>query len=189
MRPTSSACGCQLCATASGLLARALSLGRTPIPDWLSDEHVDATVQIGVLRLADAEARGIQTHLLWDATKAEFDNLRARIDGGRVTGTLSVNLRGSLPVYRLEAQCKGIQWKSGTVEAETVLESSGTGTELLARLHSAGTFAASGLEMDALPDLESVSGFYDIVWAQGRAAPALLGATTGFGERHLYEEG
>ncbi len=154
-----------------GLLARALSLGRTPIPDWLSDRHVDATVQIGVLRLADAEARGIQTHLLWDATKAEFDNLRARIDGGRVTGTLSVNLRGSLPVYRLEAQCKGIQWKSGTVEAETVLESSGTGTELLARLHSAGTFAASGLEMDALPDLESVSGFYDIVWAQ--AGPLL----------------
>jgi hypothetical protein len=149
-----------------GLLARALSLGRTPIPDWLSDRHVDATVQIGVLHLGDSEARGIQTHLLWDATKAEFDDMRARVDGGRVTGTLSVNLRGSLPAYRLEAHCQGIQWKSGAVDTETVLESSGTGAELLAHLHSAGTFRASGLEMDAIPDLESVSGFYDLAWAQ-----------------------
>ena len=155
----------------SGLLARALSLGRTPIPGWLSDRHVDATVQIGVLRLGDLQARGIQAHLLWDATKAEFDNIRAHIEGGRVDGTLSVNLRGSLPAYRLEANCKGIQWKSGTVDAETVLESSGTGAELPAHLHSAGTFAASGLELDALPDLESVSGFYDLVLAQ--AGPIL----------------
>jgi hypothetical protein len=154
-----------------GLLARALSLGRTPIPEWLSDRRVDATVQIGVLHLGDSQVRGIQTHLLWDATRAEFDNLRARLDGGHVTGTLSVNLRGSLPAYRLEAHCKGIQWKSGAVDTETVLESSGTGPELLAHLHSAGTFAASGLEMDALPDLESVSGLYDLVWAQ--AGPLL----------------
>jgi hypothetical protein len=154
-----------------GLLARALSLGRTPIPDWLSDRHVDATVQIGVLHLGDSQERGIQAHLLWDATRAEFDNIRARIDGGHVTGTLSVNLRGSVPAYRLEAHCEGLEWKSGAVETETVLESSGTGAELLAHLHSAGTFAAGGLEMDALPDLESVSGSYDLVWAQ--AGPLL----------------
>jgi hypothetical protein len=55
-------------------------------------------------------------------------------------------------------------WKAGKVDAETVLESSGTGAELLAHLHSSGTFAARGLEMDALPDLESVSGAYDLIW-------------------------
>jgi len=38
--------------------------------------------------------------------------------------------------------------------------------ELLARLHSSGTFVARGLEMEALPDLETVSGTYDLVWAQ-----------------------
>jgi hypothetical protein len=128
-------------------------------------------VQIGVLHLGDSQERGIQAHLLWDATRAEFDNIRARIDGGHVTGTLSVNLRGSVPAYRLEAHCEGLEWKSGAVETETVLESSGTGAELLAHLHSAGTFAAGGLEMDALPDLESVSGSYDLVWAQ--AGPLL----------------
>jgi hypothetical protein len=55
------------------------------------------------------------------------------------------------------------------VDAETVLESSGTGGELLAGLHSSGTFVARGLEMDALPDLGDVSGAYDLVWA--RMAP------------------
>ena len=150
-----------------GLLERALSLGRTSVPAWLSDSHVDATVQIGVLGLpGDLQARGIQAHLLWDGTKVEFDSLHARIEGGRVSGTLSVNLRGSVPAYRLEANCQGLEWKSGTVETETVLESSGIGTELLAHLHSAGTFTATGLEMETLPDLESVAGFYDLVWAQ-----------------------
>ena len=149
-----------------GFIARALSVVRTPIPAWLAERHADATVQIGSLRLADAEARDIQAHLLWDVTRAEFDDIHARFDGGRVTGALSVNLRGSLPAYRLEAHTKGVAWKSGKVDADTVIESSGAGAELLARLHSSGAFVARGLEMEDLPELESVSGAYDLVWSQ-----------------------
>jgi len=149
-----------------GLIARALSLGRPSLPDWLAERHLEATLQIGSLRLGDAEAREIQAHLLWDAAKVEFADMRARFDGGRVTGTLAVNLRGGRPVYRLEARAKGIDWKSGKMDAETVLESNGAGVDLLAHLHSTGTFVAQGVEMEALPDLESVSGAYDLVWAQ-----------------------
>jgi hypothetical protein len=152
-----------------GLIARALSLGRASLPEWLADRHLDATVQIGWLDLGDAEVRDLQTHLLWDATKAEFADIRASLEGGRVTGILAVSLRGSRPTYRLQARARGIEWKSGKVDAETVLESSGTGVELLSGLHSSGTFVARGLEMDALPDLGDVSGAYDLVWA--RMAP------------------
>jgi hypothetical protein len=148
-----------------GLLARALSLGRTSLPEWLADRHVDAAVQIGLLHLG-TDAAALQTHLLWDASKAEFEDIRASLDGGRVTGVLSVNLRGNRPTYRLQARAKGVEWKSGKVDAETVLESSGTGLDLLARLRSTGTFVARGVEMDALPDLESVSGTYGLAWAE-----------------------
>jgi hypothetical protein len=127
---------------------------------------VDATVQIDALHLGDAEVGALRTHLLWDAAKAEFTDIRASLDGGRVAGVLAVGLRGNRPTYRLEARAQGVDWKSGKVDAETVLESSGTGLELLARLHSSGAFVARGLEMEALPDLESVSGAYDLVWAQ-----------------------
>jgi len=154
-----------------GLIARALSLGRASLPAWLADRHVDATVQIGSLQLGGAEARDLQTHLVWDAAKAEFTDVRASLVGGRVAGILAVSLRGSRPTYRFEARAKGVEWKSGKVDAEAVLESSGTGVELLARMHSTGTFAARGLEMEALPDLESVAGAYDLVWAQ--TAPVL----------------
>ena len=115
--------------------------------------------------------KAFQAHLLWDVTKAEFTDIRANLDGGRITGVLSVSLRGNRPTYRLEARAKDVAWKSGKVDAESVLESSGTGAELLARLHATGTFVARGVEMEALPDLESVSGAYDLVWAQ--AAPLL----------------
>jgi hypothetical protein len=153
----------------SGLIARAL--GRTSLPDWLADRRLDATVQIGMLHLGDAEVGALQTHLLWDGAKAEFSDIRGSLDGGRVTGVLTVGLRGNLPTYRLQASTQGVEWKSGKVDAETVLESSGTGLELLARLHSSGVFVARGLEMEALPDLETVSGAYDMIWAQ--AAPIL----------------
>jgi hypothetical protein len=154
-----------------GLIARALNLGRTSLPDWLASRHVDATVQIGVLHLGGADVAGLQTHLLWDAAKAEFIDIRATLYGGRVTGILVVGLRGNRPAYRLQARAKGFEWKSGKVDAQTVLESSGTGTELLARLHSSGAFAARGMQMEALPDLASVSGSYDLAWA--RLAPVL----------------
>jgi hypothetical protein len=149
-----------------GLIARALSLGRVSLPEWLADRHVDASLQIGLLHLGDTEVRDLQTHLIWDAAKAEFADIRASLDGGRVTGVLAVNLRGNRPTFRLQAQAKGVEWKSGKVDADTVLETGGTGTELLARLHSSGAFVARGVEMDALPDLESVSGAYDLFWAQ-----------------------
>ena len=155
----------------SGLIARALSLGRPSLPDWLAGRHLDARVQIGVLHLDGAEVSALQTHLLWDGTKIEFADLRGALDGGRVTGILAVSLRGNRPTYRLEASAKGVEWKSGKVNAETVVESSGTGSELLSRLRSTGKFEARGLDMEALPDLETVTGTYDLAWAQ--ATPVL----------------
>jgi len=152
-----------------GLIARALGLGRASLPEWLAGSHLDGTVQIGSLQLGGAEARDLRAHLLWDGARAEFADIRASLNGGGVTGVLAVSLRGSRPTYRLQARAKGVAWKSGKVDAETVLESSGTGLELLAGLHSSGTFVARGLEMDALPDVQSVSGAYDLVWA--RMAP------------------
>jgi hypothetical protein len=154
-----------------GLIARALNLGRTPLPEWLADRHVDATVQVGTLHLGDTDVDDLQAHLLWDAGEVEFPDIRASLDKGRVTGALLVGLRGSRPTYRLQAHASGVEWKSGKIDADSVLESSGTGLEFLARLHSSGAFVARGLEMEALPDLESVSGAYDLVWVQ--LAPVL----------------
>jgi len=152
-----------------GLIARALSLGRATLPEWLAGRHLDAMVQIGSLNVDGVEARDLQTHLIWDVTRAEFGDIRAKVNGGRVTGVLTVGLRGNRPTYRLQARAKGVAWKSGEVDAEAVLESSGTGVDLLAGLHSTGTFVARGLEIDTLPDLGDVSGAYDLVWS--RMAP------------------
>jgi hypothetical protein len=149
-----------------GLLARALNLGRPPMPDWLASRHVDAVVQIDLLHVAGADVRSMRTHMLWDVTKAEFTDLAATLNGGRMTGLLSVAFRGGRPTYRLEAHAKGLEWKSGKVDGESLLETSGTGAELLARLHATGTLAAHDIEMDALPDLESVSGTYNLAWSR-----------------------
>jgi hypothetical protein len=158
-----------------GLIARALSLGRSSLPEWLSGRRLDGTVQIEILHLGDAEARDVGANLLWDGAKADFEDVRARVYGGSVKAALAVTIRGSRPAYRLQASVKGVDWKSGKVDTETVLETSGTGLDLLARLHASGTFTARGAEMDALPDLESVTGAYDLVWAKARPTWRFVG--------------
>lgn len=149
-----------------GLIERALSLGSAPPPAWFSDRHVDAVLQVAALHFEGADLTALQTHLLWDVTKAEFTDLHATLNGGRVTGSLSVSLSPSRPTYRLIAHAKGCEWRSGKIDADTTLESSGTGVELITRLRSTGAFTARGLAVEDLPALASVAGTYTLAWTR-----------------------
>ena len=155
-----------------GLLARALNLGRVPVPEWLASRRVDGSVQIGVLNLAGARIERLRGRLLWDAVKAELAGIQAQMEKGTITGQLSVNLRGGRPSYRLVSQWRALDCRAGKMDAESTLETSGTGAELLANLRSEGTFSGRAIEVAALPAFKTVSGAYKLTW--NRNAPRLL---------------
>jgi hypothetical protein len=151
-----------------GLIQRALNLGKVPEPDWLRTRRVDGTVQVGVLRFGkmpgDTRVEHVRAHMLWDGLKAEFGNLQARLENGSVTGTLSVNLRGARPAYRLSSRLKAMDCRAGKVDAETVLDTSGTGPELLENLKAAGTFSGRAMEIAELPPFKTISGAFKFAW-------------------------
>jgi AsmA family len=153
-----------------GLIARAFR--RVPVPDWLARQHIDGTVQIAALTIGDTRFEHVRGRLLWDALKVELTGIQARLENGSVTGALAVNLRGARPSYRLVSRLRAMDCRSGKVDTETVLETAGTGAELLENLHAEGTFTGRALELASLPLLKSVSGSYKFVWA--RKAPRLL---------------
>ena len=139
----------------TGLIARAL--GRTSLPDWLTQRAVDGAIQVDDLLIAGAHLNNLRAHLLWDVTRVQVDILQARLDRTAFTGTLAVNLRGTRPSYKLDGKVKGWNWQAGKLDAAGTLETSGTGLQLAANLKADGTFTGAGLDFGGLMS-RSVSG-------------------------------
>jgi hypothetical protein len=113
----------------------------------------------------------LRARVLWDALKVELNGIQARLENGGMTGSLTVNLRGARPSYRLTSQLHGMDFKSGKVDTETTLQTSGFGAELLENLSAEGTFAGRAMELPALPPLKTVSGSYK--FTSSRKSPKL----------------
>jgi hypothetical protein len=58
------------------------------------------------------------------------------------------------------------------VDADTTVETFGTGTQLLTNAAAEGSFSGSGIDLGTLPPLRSLAGDYSFSWWQ--AGPRLL---------------
>jgi hypothetical protein len=151
-----------------GLLARAL--GRTSLPDWLKQRAADGIIQVDDLAVAGAHLSNVRAHVLWDAPRVQFEDFQARLDKASITGAVLVNLRGARPAYRMDARVKGLPWQAGRLEGQGVVETSGTGLQLVTNLTAEGTFTGSGLDLGGLMG-RTVAGSYNLTW--GLTAPSL----------------
>ncbi|MBZ5625654.1 MAG: AsmA family protein [Acidobacteriia bacterium] len=147
----------------AGLLERAL--GRATLPDWLADRQLDGSVQIDELLLGGSHLQNLRARLVWDVAHVELDAIQAKLDRAAITGRLAINLHGNRPSYKLTGEVKGLSWQSGKVDAEGTLETSGTGSQVLANLTSEATFTALALDFGALSPWRSVSGTANLAWS------------------------
>lgn len=150
-----------------GLIARAL--GRSTVPEFLRQLDMDGSLQIDDLQIADAHLQNLRGRLNWNITRVEVAGLQAQLDQASITGSLAVNLRGRAPVYTFMGKLSGLGWQAGRLDAEGTLETSGTGSQLLANLKSEGTFNGAGLDFGTLAPWRSASGNYALTWTS--AAP------------------
>jgi hypothetical protein len=158
----------------NGIIARAF--GRTSVPDWLEQRAVDGNIQVDDLLLAGAHLENVRARLLWDVTRVEFDGVQAKLDRAGIAGSLSINLRGARPVYKLTGSIKGLNWQSGKLDGQGTLETSGAGLQLLTNLKSEGVFTAAGLDFGGLSG-RSLSGSYSMAWAAASPRLRLTGLT------------
>lgn len=148
-----------------GLIARALGLGRVPVPLWLHDQRVDGSVAVDTLHLAGLEAQKVHARLIWTGTSVVLADLTGGLQNGTISGRLNIDLRGNEPVYRLVGQLKSVEWNGGTFDADAALDASGTGLALIANLRSDGSFTGQSFEVSPLDQFDSVSGCYALQWA------------------------
>jgi hypothetical protein len=149
----------------SSLLARAL--GRNKAPDWLRQRRLEGSVQIADIEFPGMHVENLRARLIWDVTKVDLAALEARMDGARVAGTLHVVLGPQAPVYNLAARVRGLNWQAGRMDIEGTVQTSGTGSQLLANLKSEGNF--SGMDLD----FGTLSGGFAAIWTPTAARLSL----------------
>jgi hypothetical protein len=142
------------------------------VTDWLRQRNLDGAVQIDDFLIAGTHLENFRARLLWDVARVQLEAIQAGLDRAVITGKLDVNLRGSRPNYRLTAKVKGMKWQSGKVDADTTLQTFGTGMQLLTNATAEGTFSGAAIDLGTLPPLRSVAGVYGFSWWQ--AGPRLL---------------
>jgi hypothetical protein len=149
------------------LLSRALRFGRTRIPEWLDARRAEAVVDIGTLVVKDMPLEKVRAHVRWDGSSLEATDLTARYGEGSITGRLSANLRRSAPAYRANMRFRGLSWMGGIWSGRSVLQTSGTGPELLRNLHLEGSFKGSSVPLAAEAEAKNLSGSYALTMPRG----------------------
>ncbi len=144
----------------TGLFGITLRLGRVPVPAWLADWHAEGTLQIATLSLAGADLDRVRSSVIWDTTHVAMPDLTARFGAGAIKSRVYVDLRNAGPTYEAFSQLTGLDWKGGKLDADTVMETHGTGAGLLANLRSNGSFTGRLV----LDEVDSVTGHYDFGW-------------------------
>jgi hypothetical protein len=137
------------------------SFGKTAPPDWLKQLRADGIVQVATLHASALELTRFHSRIIWDGVHMALPDAAAAMGSGAISSRVMVDLGGRVPVYEVFSKLSAIPWKTGKLDADTVVETSGLGTETLSHLRSTGTFAGRNV----LDDFESVSGRYDLRWS------------------------
>ena len=142
----------------------AFNFGRVPQPDWLRNMRADGTIQTGVLEIGGGQFSKLRARVLWDGTKVELAALQAGLGGAVFKGITTIHLAQRQPVYEIEGRLTGMPWRTGTIDAEGLLTTSGTGTDLFTHMRAKGSFEGKEIDLAPVDAYDQVAGSFDWAW-------------------------
>ena len=171
-------------------LTYAFNFGRVPQPDWLRNMKADGTIQTGRLDLGGGQFTKLRARVIWEGTDVRFAGLETQFgDAARFKGAATIRLAGRQPGYEVAGKLTGLAWRGGTIGAEGMLSTSGTGTALLGNMQAQGTFDGRNIEISAPDVYDSVTGTFEWAWPKLRLPQLVMksGADTYSGSAELGE--
>ena len=138
-----------------GFLERTLGIGKTEVPGWLAARFMDGTLQIGRLKLGETELRRLRARVRWSGARVDLLGLEASVENAAAYGRASADLAGRVPVYRMDFHLDSFDFEGGKIDADGVVATNGTGSQVLSRIRSQGSFNGRGLDIG-----QTVSGCY-----------------------------
>jgi hypothetical protein len=145
-------------------LTYAFNFGRVPAPDWLRDMRADGTIQTGTLEIGGDRFSKLRARVIWDGTNVELAALQAGLGGAAFKGITTIHLAQRQPVYEIEGRLTGMPWRSGTIDAEGLLTTSGMGTDLFTHMHAQGSFEGREIDLSPVDAYDSAAGSFEWTW-------------------------
>jgi AsmA protein len=155
----------------------ALNLGRVPEPDWLRALHADGTVQISSIDLGPATLSKFRARLLWDAGQVRLSAIQTKVGNAAFTGLATIGLTQRQPFYQASGKLVGLPWRSGFMDADGTLTSSGVGADLVKSLSAKGSFRARDISLPPLDTWDRIDGCFD--WSLSKLRLTQLVMTNG----------
>jgi hypothetical protein len=150
-----------------GFFARTFRLRSAPLPKWLEERRVDASLDVGNVLIGDAPIGALQTHLLWDGPTLVLSDIACTLDRMSASGTVTLSLDQANPAYRLSGSVENLDYRSGQLDVDGELETKGIGEDLLLNVRSDGTFEGRGIALSADTLIREISGSYRITQLSG----------------------
>ncbi|MDE3198740.1 MAG: hypothetical protein KGN84_20500 [Acidobacteriota bacterium] len=142
----------------------AFNFGRVPEPDWMRSMHADGTLQIASLDLGAAKLDRLKLRVTWDGTGVKLTGVQGVSGKTAIDGAIGIDLSQRQPRYQIEGKLKGVPWRSGAIDAEGTLTTSGTGVDLLANMRGKGSFHGHNLDLAPLDTYQAIDGAFDWSW-------------------------
>ncbi len=155
-----------------GFLARTFRLRKAPLPDWLADRKVDASIQVASMLNGDTPVGSLKGRLLWDGPKIALSDAEWKQEPMIARGDVALSLLGALPAYQLTGSIENLDYRNGRLDIDGELETSGLGPSLLLNARSTGTFQGRDIMLSADTLVSEIAGSYRIGSTAG--VPRLL---------------
>ena len=177
-------------------LTYAFNFGRVPEPDWLHNMRADGTIQTGRLDLAGGQFTKLRARVIWEGTNVQLAGLETQFGEAAFQGAATIHLAGRQPGYDVQGKLSGLAWRGGTVSADGMLSTSGTGVALLGNMRARGSFDGRNIDSKdmalAVPDIyDSVTGTFEWIYPRLRLPQVVMksGADTYQGSAELGDNG
>jgi len=142
----------------------AFNFGRVPEPDWLRAMRADGTLQFGSLELATSSLTKVKGRVIWDGDGIRLSGVQAQSGDAAFTGAAGVDISQRQPAYTVSGALKGLPWRSGAVDAEGTMTTSGTGSDLLTNMSAKGSFRAREIDLEPVDTYDNIDGCFDWQW-------------------------
>jgi AsmA family len=168
----------------------ARTFGRnSPLPRWLEERSVDASIQVASLVNGDAPLGQLQAHLTWEGSKIDVSSFDLRLDSMHASGALTASLDKVLPAYHVTGSLENMEYRGGQLGLDGALDSSGLGDSLLLNAQSEGTFEGREIALGPDAQVHEISGAYRVAPVLGVPRLALSNLQVAFGQDNLVGQG
>ncbi len=148
----------------ASLLTYAFNFGRVPAPDWLRNMRADGIIQTSALEIGGSRFSRLRARVIWDGTNVELAALQAGLGSTAFKGITTIHLAERQPIYEIEGRLTGLPWRSGTIDAEGLLTTSGTGADLFTHMRAKGSFEGREIDLAPVDAYDSVAGSFEWAW-------------------------